>query len=51
MHAFDQAERLQTIVIVMSDLDLGMNTWMAEAFKYPEKPLDRGKVLDDAKLR
>ena len=51
MDAFDLAERLQTIVFVMSDLDLGMNTWMAEPFKYPEKPLDRGKVLDEAKLR
>ena len=51
MNAFDLAERLQTIVYVMSDLDLGMNTWMAHPFRYPEKPLDRGKVLDEAKLR
>jgi 2-oxoglutarate ferredoxin oxidoreductase subunit alpha len=51
MDAFDLAERLQTIIFVMSDLDLGMNTWMAEPFKYPEAPLDRGKVLDDAKVR
>jgi 2-oxoglutarate ferredoxin oxidoreductase subunit alpha len=51
MDAFDLAERLQTIVFVMSDLDLGMNTWMAEPFAYPDKPLDRGKVLDEAKLR
>ena len=29
MQAFDLAERLQTIVFVMSDLDLGMNTWMS----------------------
>ncbi len=49
--AFDLAERLQTIVYVMSDLDLGMNTWMAEPFPYPTKPLDRGKVLDAAKVR
>ena len=27
------------------DLDLGMNNWMSEPFQYPEKPLDRGKVL------
>src|SRR6476620_6944058 len=51
MEAFDLAERLQTIIFVMSDLDLGMNTWMSEPFKYPEKPLDRGKVLDEAKAR
>ncbi len=49
--AFDLAERLQTIVYVMSDLDLGMNTWMSPPFTYPEKPLDRGKVLDEAKVR
>ncbi|HQX83103.1 MAG TPA: 2-oxoacid:acceptor oxidoreductase subunit alpha [Vicinamibacterales bacterium] len=49
--AFDIAERLQSIVYVMSDLDLGMNTWMSEPFTYPTKPLDRGKVLDEAKVR
>ncbi|HTX77673.1 MAG TPA: 2-oxoacid:acceptor oxidoreductase subunit alpha [Terracidiphilus sp.] len=43
--AFDLAERLQTPVFVMTDLDLGMNNWMSEPFSYPEKPLDRGKVL------
>jgi 2-oxoglutarate ferredoxin oxidoreductase subunit alpha len=43
--AFDLAERLQTPIFVMSDLDLGMNNWMSEPFTYPEKPLDRGKVL------
>jgi 2-oxoglutarate/2-oxoacid ferredoxin oxidoreductase subunit alpha len=51
MDAFDLAERLQTIIFVLSDLDLGMNTWMSEPFKYPEKPLDRGKILDEAKLK
>jgi 2-oxoglutarate ferredoxin oxidoreductase subunit alpha len=51
MDAFDLAERLQTLVFVMSDLDLGMNTWMAHPFAYPEAPLDRGKVLDEARLR
>jgi 2-oxoglutarate/2-oxoacid ferredoxin oxidoreductase subunit alpha len=45
MEAFDLSERLQTLVFVLSDLDLGMNTWMSEPFAYPEKPLDRGKVL------
>src|SRR6202048_980968 len=43
--AFDLAERFQTPVFVMMDLDLGMNNWMAEGFKYPEKPVDRGKML------
>jgi len=43
--AFDLAERLQTPVFVLSDLDLGMNYWMSEAFEYPEEPMDRGKVL------
>ncbi len=43
--AFDLAERLQTPVFVLTDLDLGMNNWMSEQFDYPEKPFDRGKVL------
>jgi 2-oxoglutarate ferredoxin oxidoreductase subunit alpha len=43
--AFDLAERMQTPVFVLSDLDLGMNNWMSEQFNYPDKPLDRGKVL------
>lgn len=43
--AFDLAERLQTPVFVLSDLDLGMNLWMSEPFKYPDTPMDRGKVL------
>jgi 2-oxoglutarate ferredoxin oxidoreductase subunit alpha len=49
--AFDLSERLQQLVYVMSDLDLGMNTWMSEPFTYPEAPLDRGKVLDEAKVK
>jgi 2-oxoglutarate/2-oxoacid ferredoxin oxidoreductase subunit alpha len=36
---------LQTPVFVMSDLDLGMNNWMSEPFAYPDKPLNRGKIL------
>ena len=43
--AFDFAERFQTPVFVMTDLDLGMNNWMSDPFPYPDKPLDRGKVL------
>ena len=46
VEAFDLAERLQTTIFVMSDLDLGMNLWMSDPFKYPEKSLDRGKVLN-----
>ncbi len=45
MAAFDLAEQLQTPVFVLSDLDLGMNNWMSDPFQYPEKPLNRGKVL------
>jgi 2-oxoglutarate ferredoxin oxidoreductase subunit alpha len=48
--AFDLAERIQTPVFVLSDLDLGMNNWMADPFQYPDKPLDRGKVLTAADL-
>ncbi len=51
IQAFDLAERLQTPVFVMSDLDLGMNTWMSEPFTYPEKPIDRGKVLTTEQLQ
>jgi 2-oxoglutarate ferredoxin oxidoreductase subunit alpha len=43
--AFDFADRFQTPVFVLSDLDLGMNLWMTKPFQYPEKPFDRGKVL------
>ncbi|RPJ59249.1 MAG: 2-oxoacid:acceptor oxidoreductase subunit alpha [Acidobacteria bacterium] len=45
IQAFDLAERLQQPIFVATDLDLGMNNWMAEPFTYPEKPIDRGKVL------
>lgn len=48
--AFDLAERLQTPVFVLSDLDLGMNVWMSEPFDYPDEPMDRGKVLTDEDL-
>lgn len=43
--AFDIAERLQTPVIVLSDLDFGMNMWTSKKFEYPDLPMDRGKVL------
>jgi 2-oxoglutarate ferredoxin oxidoreductase subunit alpha len=48
--ALDLAEHLQTPIFVLSDLDLGMNQWMTDAFIYPEKPLDRGKVLREEDL-
>jgi 2-oxoglutarate ferredoxin oxidoreductase subunit alpha len=48
--AFDLAERLQTPVFVMSDLDLGMNLWMSDPFTYPDTPMDRGKVLGEEDL-
>ncbi len=50
LEAFDLAEGLQTPVFVMSDLDLGMNNWMADPFPYPEKPIARGKVLSQEDL-
>jgi 2-oxoglutarate ferredoxin oxidoreductase subunit alpha len=50
LDAFDLAEQFQTPVFVMSDLDIGMNNWMSEPFKYPEKPIRRGKVLSKRDL-
>ena len=51
MEAFDIAEQMQTPVFVMSDLDLGMNTWMAKPFDYPTAPITRGKLLDADTLK
>src|ERR1700694_3288885 len=48
--AFDLAEQFQTPVFVMTDLDLGMNNWMSDPFPYPDKPIDRGKVLSKADI-
>lgn len=50
IEAFDLAEQLQTPIFVLSDLDLGMNSWMSEPFEYPEKPISRGKVLNAQQL-
>ncbi|MEO9170416.1 MAG: 2-oxoacid:acceptor oxidoreductase subunit alpha, partial [Candidatus Baltobacteraceae bacterium] len=50
MDAFDLADRFQTPVFVLSDLDLGMNSWMTPPLPYPEKPFDRGKVLSASDL-
>ena len=49
--AFNLAERIQTPVFVLTDLDLGMNNWMSDPFDYPTKPLDRGKVLTAEDLK
>jgi len=48
--AFDYADRFQTPVFVLSDLDLGMNLWMTPEFKYPDKTFDRGKLLSKEDL-
>ena len=50
IEAFDLAERFQSPIFVMMDLDLGMNTWMSEPFDYPTTDLDRGKVVDEEVL-
>src|SRR5438552_5381335 len=49
--AFDLAERFQTPVFVVSDLDIGMNDWMVKRLTWDDeyRP-DRGKVLDAAEL-
>ncbi|MBI5951351.1 MAG: 2-oxoacid:acceptor oxidoreductase subunit alpha [Chloroflexi bacterium] len=43
--SLDIAERIQTPVFVLSDLDMGMNQWMSKPFQYPDTPMDRGKIL------
>ena len=43
--ALDIAEKLQTPVLVLSDLELGMNIWSTERFKYPDRKMERGKIL------
>jgi 2-oxoglutarate ferredoxin oxidoreductase subunit alpha len=49
--SFDLAERLQTPVIVMSDLDIGMNDWMCPRLEWDEKyKPDRGKVLSTEEI-
>jgi 2-oxoglutarate ferredoxin oxidoreductase subunit alpha len=48
--AFNLAEKFQTLVFVMSDLDLGMNNWMSDPFQYPTTPIQRGKVLSKEDL-
>ena len=48
--AFDLAEEFQTLVIVLSDLDLGMNLKMSARFQRNQNPLKRGKVLTESDL-
>src|SRR5216110_2642292 len=45
IEAFNFAEKFQTPVFLMTDLDLGMNNWMADPFPYPENGIDRGKLI------
>jgi len=49
-NAFQLADHFQTLVFVMSDLDLGMNNWMSDPFKYPDTPIKRGKILSKEDL-
>src|SRR5262245_52787758 len=51
LESFDLAEFFQTPVFVMLDLDLGMNNWMSDGFKYPDAPIDRGKLLTPEVLK
>jgi 2-oxoglutarate ferredoxin oxidoreductase subunit alpha len=48
--SFDFAERFQTPVFVMMDLDLGMNFWSSEPLKLEKEPFDRGKLLTAEQL-
>jgi 2-oxoglutarate ferredoxin oxidoreductase subunit alpha len=48
--SFDIAERIQTPVFVLIDLDMGTNQWISKPFQYPEEPMDRGKVLTEKEL-
>ncbi|MBT8066421.1 MAG: 2-oxoacid:acceptor oxidoreductase subunit alpha [Gammaproteobacteria bacterium] len=51
VQAFDLAERLQTPIMVLSDLDIGMNDWMVPELQWDEDYIpDRGKVLDAKEL-
>lgn len=49
--ALDLADRLQTLIHVLSDLDIGMNLWMEDDFQYPDKPMDRGKILSEDQIQ
>jgi 2-oxoglutarate ferredoxin oxidoreductase subunit alpha len=49
--SFDLAERLQTPVFVLEDLDIGMNDWLCEPFTWDDKRVyDRGKIMTAEEL-
>jgi len=48
--ALDLADHLQTPIFVLSDLDFGMNQWMTHPFEYPDKPINRGKIIWEGDL-
>jgi 2-oxoglutarate ferredoxin oxidoreductase subunit alpha len=49
--AFDLADRLQTTIFVMLDLDIGMNEWLCRPLTWDDsRKLDRGKVMTYADL-
>jgi len=49
--SFDLADRLQTPIFVMEDLDIGMNDWLCEPFQWDDKrSFDRGKVMTAEEL-
>ncbi len=48
--SYDLAEKYQTPVLLLSDLDLGMNTWHSAPLPEPEQALDRGKIASDEQI-
>jgi 2-oxoglutarate ferredoxin oxidoreductase subunit alpha len=49
--AFDLADRLQTTIFVMLDLDIGMNDWLTKPFEWDDsRTLDHGKVMSAEEL-
>src|SRR4029079_19491582 len=49
--SFDLADRLQTPIFVMLDLDIGMNEWLCKPLAWdPNRKLDRGTVLTAEEL-
>ena len=49
--AFDLADRLQTPIFVMLDLDIGMQDWLCEPFAWDDsRRMDRGKIMTAADL-
>jgi len=48
--SLDIAEKYQTPVVILSDLELGMNFWVSDPFDYPDKEIERGKVMWEKEL-